>query len=243
VRTTLAPGSTRYQVRSRLSVEQEVGGRIQESRLDLAYFLTVELAADAPGAMSASLALDSVTRFAGDAATATDFRRAHGARFSGRLSPTGDLLEFSGGDPTVLFLRELTDELRQFFPRLPPGGAAPGATWVDTTEQRSISSGIPLSIRQVTQHDVGAAETRGGVLALPIRRRTTYTFAGTGAQGGQEFQVAGSGRRTTVQFLSTQGRYLGLVGADTSTFTITLGVAGLEIPGRQVRADTVTVVP
>ncbi|HWP36465.1 MAG TPA: hypothetical protein VNL18_02815 [Gemmatimonadales bacterium] len=243
VRAVLAPGAARYQVRSHLYVEQDVGGRIQESRLDLAYFVSADLASDTAGAMIASLVLDSVTRFEGNAATATDFRRAHGSRFSGRLSPTGDLAELSGGDSTVRFLRELTDELRLFFPRLPPGGASPGTTWVDTTEQRSTSSGIPLSIRQITEHRVGDPEAREGALTFPIRRRTTYTFGGTGTQGGQEFQVAGSGRRSTVEFLSVEGRYLGLVTADTSTFTITLGVASLEIPGRQTRADTVSVVP
>lgn len=236
-----APGVSRYLTRSHLLVEQEISGQVQESRLDLSYFLTAAVADDA-GGLTATLIIDSVTRYEGNAAAAADYGKAPGARFSGRLMPDGELANFGGGDSTVRFLRELTDELREFFPRLPAGGAVSGARWVDTTGRRSTSSGVPLEIRMISQHEVRDPEGHAGESALPIRSRTAYTFEGTGAQGGQEFRVEGSGHRSTVEFLSLGGRYLGLVAADSSTFTITLRAVGLVIPGRQTRADTVSVV-
>jgi len=242
VRVAPSAGMSSYWTRSHLYVEQEVNGQIQESRLDLGYFLTARLSGD-PSSLEATIVLDSVTRYEGNAALALDVHRARGATFFGRLSPEGKLAEFRGGDSSVQVVQELADELQHFFPGLPSGGAEPRARWVDTTEQRSATSGVPLVIRAIASHEVGDVESRSGELALPIRSRAAYTFDGTGTQGGQAFRVEGSGQRTTAEFMSLAGRYLGLITADSSAFTITLPASGLQIQGRQWRADTVSIVP
>ena len=242
VKVRPSPGVASYWTRSHLYVEQQVSEQVQESRLDLGYFLTARLEQDSTD-LQATLVLDSVTRYEGTAALATDFRRARGATFVGRLTEDGRLAEFRGGDSSVQFIREMTDELQRFFPGLPPDGAAPGAEWVDTTQQRSVSSGVPLVIRSIAHHQVGEVESRGSEPMLPIRSRVTYDFDGAGTQGGQAFRVDGSGHRVTAEFMSLSGRYLGLVATDSSSFTITISASGLQIQGRQTRSDTVSVVP
>jgi hypothetical protein len=211
---------------------------MRESALHLGYALTARLDGDS-AVLNATLVLDSVTEYSGNAALAADAGRAAGATFAGRLTPEGKLAEFRG-DSSLQFVRELTDELEHFFPDLPAGGAEPGVRWADTTEQRSTSSGVPLTIRSIAEHQIGDPEARDGEAVLPIRTNATYTFAGTGTQGGQAFNVEGKGHKATVEWLSRSGRYLGLVTSDSSSFTITLVVTGLQILGRQTRADTVS---
>ncbi|HXV85303.1 MAG TPA: hypothetical protein VD793_01320 [Gemmatimonadales bacterium] len=220
-----------------------MSGQIQESRLDLEYFSTLRLAGTHP-AMTATIVVDSITRYEGNAGLTADLARARGVAFTGLVTRGGDLADFRGGDSTVPILRELSDELRRFLPSLPPSGVAePGIQWVDTTEQRSTSSGVPLTIRAIAEHRVGEPGSRAGEAVLPIQTDARYTFVGTGVQGGQTFEVQGSGQRTTAEFMSVAGRYLGLVTSDSSNFTITLALSGLQITGRQSRADTVSVVP
>lgn len=242
LKVTLTPGQAHYSIRSNLDVEQDVGGQIQESDLRLLYYLTAELAPAAAG-LSATLVLDSVGRYDGTAAVATDFRQARGVTFKGHLQPNGELAGFQGGDTTIRFIRELREDIRGFFPRLPTPGAEPGARWVDTTERRSTSSGVPLFIWSVANHHVEAVGEHRGEPTLPIRTQTSYHFEGTGVQGGQAFRVDGSGERHETELISITGRYLGLVSTDSSSFMITLAGTGLQIPGRQVRADTVSIVP
>lgn len=230
-----------YRVASHLAVEQEVGGQTQHSGLELVYHLTVRIARQADR-LRATLALDSLPRYGGSGAVDPSVSSARGTVFQGTLTPTGELSEFSGGDSTVRFVRELAAELRNFFPRVLAAGALLGQRWVDTTKQQSTTSSVPLAIRSIGEHEVGEPGEHLGRPALPIRSRIDYTFSGTGSQGGQEFRVDGTGRRLVTEYLAPDGRYLGLTAADSSTFTIALSAAGVTIPGRQTRADTVAVV-
>lgn len=233
--------SAQYRVASYLAVQQEVGGQPQQSGLELVYFLSVQIARQGDR-LGATLVLDSVSRYRGTAAVDPAAAASRAAVFQAILLPTGELHEFSGGDSTVRFVRELANELRQFFPRILANGAMPGQRWVDTTQQESTSSGVPLSIRSVGEHEVGEPDQHAGLAALPVRSRISYTFSGTGTQAGQEFRVEGTGRRHVVEYLALTGRYLGLTATDSSSFTITLSAAGITIPGRQTRADTVSVI-
>lgn len=230
-----------YRVASHLVVEQEVGGQTQHSGLELVYYLRVRIARQGDR-LRATLALDSVPRYSGSGAVDPTVSAVRGTVFQGTLTPTGELADFSGGDSSVRFVRELTTELKNFFPRVLAAGALPGQRWVDTTEQQATSSSVPLTIHFVGEHEVGEPGEHPSRPALPIRSRIDYTFSGTGSQGGQEFRVEGTGHRLVTEYLALDGRYVGLTAADSSTFTIALPAVGMTIPGRQMRADTVTVV-
>lgn len=241
-RPTFAPGTTVYRIASHLQVEQEVGGVPQNSDLSLVYYLTARLSPGEMGSLQAALVVDSITRYEGSAAVTPDVNRAIGTVFTGRLTRTGTLEEFQGGDSTIPFVREISSEIRRFFPSLPEAGLRPGERWVDSLEQQSSSSGIPLTIRSVAHYQVGEPMVYGDGPVTPVISEVSYTFSGKGQQVGQEFQVEGAGRRYTREFMTQDGRYLGQVAADSSNFTITVSAAGITIPGRQTRSDTVSVV-
>lgn len=238
----LAPDTARYRVASHLTVEQQLGNQPQVNRLALIYLVRVALAPGAyPGELKAEITVDSVIRYEGMGAADRGANQVRGLRFSGTLLPTGELRDLSGADSTHPLFGEIARDIKEFFPRLPPSGLASRISWTDTTEQQITSGGVPLAIHSVAEHLVGEPTQGAEGRFLPINTLTRYTFSGTGRQGGQEFSVEGSGRRHTVEYVSLDGRYRGLVAADTSDFTITVLAAGLSIPGRQLRADTVKV--
>lgn len=241
-RVRLVPDTARYRVASHLRVEQELGDRPQVSNLSLVYLLRVALApGSAAGELEAVITVDSVTRYEGAGAPGQAADQIRGLRFTGTLLPTGELRDLQSAVSTDPLFAEIARDIREFFPRLPPSGVAGGDFWTDTTRQEITSGGVPLAIHSVAEHLVGEPVEDAGSRVLRIRTLTRYTFSGTGRQGGQEFAVEGSGRRHTIESVSLDGRYRGLVAADTSDFAITLTAAGLTIPGKQFRADTVRV--
>ena len=105
-----------------------------------------------------------------------------------------------------------------------------------------MGSGVPLTTTAVSEHQVAGPVDTLATRALPIATHTTYTFSGTGSQGGETFSVHGTGQRRTVEWMDVGGRFLGLTAADTSSFTLALKAADVSIPGHQTRADTVSVI-
>ncbi len=242
-RVRLVPDTARYRVASHLRVEQRLGGQPQVSNLSLVYLLSVALVpGSTAGELKAQITVDSVTRYEGLGAVSQAANEAQRLRFSGTLLPTGELRDLQGGGSAGPLHSEIARDIREFFPRLPSSGLASGDSWTDTTEQEITSGGVPLTIRSVAEHLVGGQVEDAGFRVLPIRTVTRYTFSGAGRQGGQEFTVEGSGRRHATEYVSLDGRYRGLVAADTSDFTISVPAAGLSIPGKQFRADTVRAV-
>lgn len=237
-----APGTIRYRHASYRHVEQQAGGQARGIDEVLVYFLSAELVRQGDR-MTVSLTVDSVPRYqtAGPAAGLAE--RARGATFTGVVAPNGEITNVSGGDSTNKLLQQLAEELTNLYPRTPASGAEPRAQWSDTTQTTSKSGGLPLAVVAVSRHEAGTPPDSGADRVLPIRTLTTYSFSGSGAQGGKAYSVQGEGRRHTVERLSLDGRYLGMTSADTSTYTISL--RGLEgsLPGRQTRADTLSVIP
>ena len=238
---TYAPGSTRYRTASHLHVDQTVAGQDQPYDAALVAYISASLTRDSAG-LGATFTVDSVPLYATGTADTTGADVAQGATFSGTVAPDGTIAHLSGGDSTVRLLAGLGEQLQRFYPRIPAAGISPGTHWTDTTRTTSIGSGVPLTTVAVSQHLVAAPIDTLAARALPIETHTTYTFTGTGSQGGEPFSVQGTGQRRTVELMALTGRFLGLTAADTSSFTITLKAAQVSIPGHQTRADTVAVV-
>lgn len=241
---TFAPGTARYRRASHLYIEQEVGGQTQRLTQTLVYYVSAKLSR-AGDHLSASLTVDSVPLYQSDGPGAELAERARGAVFTGRLAPDGEITALRGADAdsTNKLVQQLAEDLRSFYPRIPPAGVAPEASWSDTTETTSRTGGLPLTMVALSQHRAGVPADAGPRRALPIRTFTTYAFSGTGSQGGQAYSVHGEGRRHTLQRVSVTGQFLGMVAADTSTYTISLRGVDVSMPGRQSRADTLAVIP
>jgi hypothetical protein len=239
---TYAPGTARYRRASHLSVQQGVGGQTQHINEVLVYFVSATLARQGDR-MTLSLTVDSVPRYEANGPATDLAARARGATFTGEFAPTGVITGLRGGDSSNKLVQQLAEELPNFYPRISSTGVEPLSRWTDTTETTSRSGGLPLTVVAVSQHEAEMPADSGAASVLPIRTLTTYSFSGSGSQGGQAYSVQGEGRRHTIKRLSLGGRFLGMTAADTSSYTISLRGLDVSIPARQTRADTLSIIP
>jgi len=236
------PGTARYRAVSQLKVEQEFNGQVQGSAVRFSYFTTTRVAPDGDR-LRATLTVDSLDFTDVPAVSGAELARARGATFTAILSPEGELTDFTGTDSTTEVMQQISSGLREFFPRIPASGAAPGGHWVDTAETRSRFGSADLSIRSINRHDITGWTDHRGQRALHIHTHTSYTVSGTGSQAGQTMNIDGQGERASDRFLSPEGWYLGYTASDSSRFSVLLTDLGMTVPVRQARADTLSVLP
>ena len=112
-------------------------------------------------------------------------------------------------------------------------------SWTDSTtasDPANCSGGAAITTRSANRRAATTWEDRGGIRALRLEVTATYQFNGSGEQGGAPFTLDGSGVGTGVQFLASDGRYLGGELRDSSTLTIDLPVTGYLHPATPDRA-------
>jgi hypothetical protein len=223
-------------------IDQEIQGQLQRSETSVRYRLTVDLLPADTG-LSATFTIDTVLRGHGPSVAAEDLAHAVGRTFTADLARSGRLSDIRGVESVSPFLRQIINQMSDFFPRLPRGGAAPGNTWVDTTEILTGSNGSDITIRAITRNSARDWGQHQEQLALPVNWTRTYTVTGAGEQLGQPFTLDGNGETQGQSFLSADGRYLGSVASDSRDIEILLTGVGMTIPLRQVRADTVRILP
>lgn len=237
------PFQAMYRAASHGRVEQEFSGQVTASDFTMQYFLTARLEPGDAG-QRLTLRLDSIPVLRGTALgfSTAEAGRARGATFTGTLAPTGEINDFGGGDTTITLVQQIASRLREFFPRIPASGVRPGATWVDTTQSASSSSGLRVTISAVNRHEAVGWTERNGQPAMQIASVSTYTMSGSGSQGAQHFTIEGSGLRQGHAYISTDGKYLGLTATDSSRATAVVAEMGIVIPIVQARSDTLSVI-
>lgn len=235
----LTPDTARYRLVDHRRVEQRVQGQalVTAVRTDLWLVLALTPADDA---LDARWRLDS----AASAAPVGGFDRAEadamrGSTFSAKVREDGSLTRFGADREHGDAVERVGQYLRDFLPRLPAGGARPGAEWTDTTELATGPRGLTVTAHAVSRRLVTGWTTWAGVPALEIATEGTYTLTGSGEQTGQELAVEGTGKRHRRQYLDPRGRFLGMTGADTADIEVRLVASGLVIPVRQSSVDTV----
>ena len=100
-----------------------------------------------------------------------------------------------------------------------------------------------MNVTSVNRAHAAAWEDRNATRALRIEVNSDFTISGSGQQMGQQYQVAGTGVRSGLDYLAPDGRYLGGESHDSTSMTITLTVQAMTIPRTQVSKTTVTVLP
>jgi hypothetical protein len=233
------PYHAQYRAVSRRHVQQEFNGQVTTTDLNLGYFITARLAS-ADGALDVTLILDSIPLLSG--LPMADAAQAAGTRFSATMSPSGQVLRFDGDTSQAELVHQLATGLKEFFPRLPPNGARLGDTWTDTSEAHTQAGQLDLTVRSVNRHEAVEWSLWSGERGLRIVTISNYTLSGTGSESGQAYDLDGSGRSHTDQFVGRDGRFLGLTAVDTLESTATLTSIGAIIPILQTRTDTLVLV-
>jgi hypothetical protein len=244
----LAPSTTRFLVQQNVHIQQDYTGLPPTIDLRYGLYVTAAIGAPADSGLPTTFTIDSIVV---DSATQLppqfNLAAARGYHVTGRLLPTGEFV--SGPCDTSAAgsgISSLLPRFRSFFPRLPVGGVRPAMTWSDSTnitDNPACSSGSTVTTRSANQRAAMAWEDRAGSRALRLETSSNYHFNGSGDQGGAPFTIDGSGAGTGVQYLTSDGRYLGGDLRDSTTLTIELTVQGITIPRRQVSHTIVTALP
>lgn len=240
------PSALRYVVSRRLRIDQAFGGQSQTQDLAARAFVSVAVTgpADAAG-YPATFTVDSIVP---DSSTprpvAEALTKVRGLVFAGRLAARGDFQSYATSDTVgAQTIAQLVGNFRDFLPRIPADGVKLGAAWTDTATVTQRGNG-----GTVTRHSTGHSqavgwEDRAGTRSLRIEASATYSLTGSGQNGGQPFQVNGTGTSTARSYVAEDGRFLGGESRDSTTLTVSLPAQGLAIPVTQVLQSSVTVRP
>jgi hypothetical protein len=241
----LRPGSVRYAVHRKVRIEEEIAGRAP-THMSYSLFLTAAISGPADSTGYAVVhTVDSVVADSGSFVPPTvNFAAARGLRFSGRLLPTGIVRNTAASDSAAAqSFGQFLGNLRDFYPRLPPAGLSPQATWTDTTTTSDRVAGGEVQVQSSHTSAATGWEARGGAQCLRIETQGTFTVHGVMSQGGQPMEMSGTGTRRGMACVSADGRYLGGEQRDSTSLNVSLPVQGVTVPIRQVVQTTVTVLP
>jgi len=219
-------------------VEQQYRGRPIVTDAVTRAVLTLTVDSGSHGLVLA-VTLDSVS-VAGDAGIPPDEVAASvGHRFLAGLEPSGAVRTVTApSGPASALADQLGSHMHDLVPTLPPGGAAPGAEWDDTTRMSGHTAGIPIAVETRASHRAAGWTDADGRSVLPLGTQVTYTFAGEGERAGQWVSMTGTGSGHRYRLLTEDGLAVLGIRADTLRVTIELPAVGLHIPLTQIRADT-----
>lgn len=235
-RFTYGPFNTVYEINSHVSLDQ---GPVGSSDFTMRYYLHATAAQTGEGTRL-TLTIDSIAQATGPTTSQADVAGAAGAQFTGLLSPEGEIMNFHGEETSNPLVNQLSEGLSRFFPRIPSGGAVPGATWSDSVVTDSpAGEGVQIHLDLHMQYEALDWDEYNGAQALHVRATGEYTLTGGGSSGGADFTLDGTGRRYGELYLGADGVFLGAVSADTSESTALVPAAGMSIPITQIRADTI----
>lgn len=242
----LGPSALRYVMAQAIHVEQELptGPQNLDYGLRVFFAVTINGPADSVG-YPTTVTIDSITADSGTTLPpmSINLSAAKGLTYTGRLQPKGEFQSTTVSDSAAsLALSPIVGAFKNFFPRLPGGGATLGATWADTSEETNRAAGT-VTITSINRSNAVRWEDRNKTRSLRIEVVSDFTLKGGGQQMGQQYDISGTGRRNGVDFVAVDGRYLGGESLDSTTMTISLPVQGLTIPRKQVSRSTVTVLP
>jgi len=240
------PSALRYVVHRRLHIQQGQAERPQAQDLGARIYVTATIAgpADSVG-YPATFTVDSIVPDSGTPPpVAENVSKARKLVFSGRLLPRGEFVNAVPSDSVLAqSLVQLLAGFRDFLPRIPRDGLKPGAAWTDTVEATQKGASSEVSRRAIVRSAAAAGEDYAVAHSVRLEASSTYQVAGAGQNGGQPFELAGSGSSTAVSFIAVDGRYLGGESRDSAALTVRLPVQGIAIPVVQLTHTTVAVQP
>lgn len=234
----LAPVTARYHLVEHRHVEQQYHG--QTIVTDAATRATLAIGLDsAPPGFALEVIVDSIA-VSGDAGvTAEAVAAAAGARYRADVSPDGSVEAVTGPGAAEPLMDQLALRMHELVPRMPAGGALPGATWSDTTHLRGRTAGIPITIETRARHRSEETWTElDGRRVLPITSVTEYVLSGEGERAGQWLIMAGTGVSHLRRLLTHDAAVALGIRHDTLHVTIELPGTGGRIPLIQIRTDT-----
>lgn len=234
-------GVAAYAYQRRDSLILELPGATQVQTLDRTAYLRVSVA-EGPGRYRATIVLDSLRAVPGTPIPEDSLRAADGTQWTAALAPSGQLSDLQANRTTVAG-EQIGSTLQALFPPLPPGGAAAGAEWIDTTNTKVRTTAFEAQEAAVTSYRAAGSEVHAGQQALRVESRGTFQRVGTGLQFGQEMEMSASGSRRGVHHVGLAGALVAAEGSDSSDMSINVPAVGQSVPVKQFSTYTITGLP
>lgn len=235
----IAPDTAGYRISARRHVEQVFQGQTIVNEAGTEVWLTLSRAPE-PGGFAIRVVVDSAATDGRTDLPAAAVRAAAGAEFVGRTSTLGQVADWPLPEGAGTLLQQAHASLLDLLLSVPESGAAPGVTWSDTTTLTTLAGTIPVLIRTVAVHRAAAAwQDEGARQTLAVATAANYTIIGEGERDGQWLVLQGEGRSHLERLVSVGGAVVGGTRADTLDLEVEVSSAGLTIPVRQIRTDTV----
>lgn len=232
-------GSARYRIEQSSHVVQDVMGQSMVVDISSRQLISA-VVTEAAGNLAVAVTVDSL-EVTGPPGADASLAAMRGQTFRLVMAPSGSVVSVTAQDSSNVLLRQASNGLRDFFPRL-PGVLTAGQTWTDTVLTTNAGE-VSVTMRAVRQHNVVDWEDRDGVRALHITSTSAYSVSGSAETQGQAVEVSGNGRSTRDAFVSAAGVYLGSIESDSASITATVTAMGMTVPIQQSRRTTVSRLP
>ena len=217
------------------------GGASQQQLIDRTAYLSVSLLPDT-GGYQVAIVLDSLQASAGGVPAVLDsLIPAWGTRWTGTLTPDGNLSGLAA-DRSTTFGDQVGGTLRSLFPALPPGGVRVGMEWADTTDVPIRADAFDAAERGITSYRAVESDEPRARKAIKLESSGSYERTGKGVQFDQQLEMSGAGTRTAVHYLSREGFLLSGRGSDSGDMTITVPAVGQTVPVKQAGSYTITAI-
>ena len=182
----LGPSAQRYVMRTAVHIDQEFQGMRQPLDFGLRAFFGVTITgpADSLG-YPTTITIDSIVPDSGTTPPmGINLAAAKALSFMGRLTPKGEFRSKSVSDSVAAqALSPIVGSFKNFFPRIPPGGLALGATWTDTTTENDRAAGS-VTVTSVNRARAAAWEDHKGTRVLRVEVTSVLPFLGLHGQHG-----------------------------------------------------------
>jgi hypothetical protein len=217
------------------------GGASQQQLIDRTAYVNVTLVPDT-GGYQATIVLDSLQASAGGVPAVLDsLVPAWGTRWTGTLSPNGELSRLTADRSTTLG-DQVGATLRSLFPALPEGGVRVGMEWTDTTDVPIRADAFDATERGITSYRAVESDDSRAKKAIKLESNGSYQRTGKGTQFDQQLEMSGAGTRTAVHFLGTDGILVSARGSDAGDMTITVPAVGQTVPVKQSGTYIITAI-
>ncbi|MBC7791685.1 MAG: hypothetical protein H7Z74_17195 [Anaerolineae bacterium] len=215
-----AAGTRNYEIFSEAKIElaSDTAARSETVRLSALVTLTFETLSDSLLAVSGTVSEYEVLR--GEAIPAPDSTLPSTATFNASITPVGRLVSLVG-DTAGCNPQEPLLAVGQRAIIATPNNLDAGARWSDSVSTTVCRGGTPITTGSVRDYEVEAREMVDGVPVARVRRRETFTLAGSSSVRGRHVAIVGRGSSSAIlRFDLARGLLLSEEGTSETALTV-----------------------
>ncbi|MGI9078620.1 MAG: hypothetical protein ACR2G6_15015 [Gemmatimonadaceae bacterium] len=229
-----ALGTRTYEISSeaRIRLASDTVPQSETVRISALVTLTFEATSDSLLAVAGSVSHYEV--FRGAAIPAPDSTPPSTASFHAAITLAGKVVSFVG-DTAGCNLQEPLLAVAQRAIIATPGTLDAGARWSDSVSTTVCRGGTPITTGAVRDYEVEARELTNGAPVARVRRRETFTLAGSSSLNGRHVAIMGRGSSDAVlKFDLVRGLFLGEDGTSETALTVSSARSQTEFSQREV---------